>query len=363
MILRVGRRGQPLVALGAVFAVWIGLRVTFWESPLSPLTIEGEDFVLPVRAAIASGGKIGSSGSTSAPLRMAGADAGVLVREASPVVSIPAPAVPFAGRSPAGVRPQPRVQPPGAQPAAGLPAYSAAPLRDEVYALAGMERPPERQSASHWSGDAWLLYRPGSSGALASGAFAGRYGASQAGAVLRYLLASDPHRPAAYLRASSALGRIADRHAALGLAARPLPRLPVSVQAEMRVVQSAARTELAPAVLAVSELAPLALPFDLRAEAYLAGGYVGGANGTPFAGGQVRVDRAVGELAGTALRIGGGAWGGAQRGVRAIDLGPAARAEIPVGTHRLTIEAGYRWRVAGTAEPGSGPALTVSTGF
>ncbi|MGN6501271.1 MAG: hypothetical protein ACTHKM_14140 [Tsuneonella sp.] len=113
----------------------------------------------------------------------------------------------------------------------------------------------------------------------------------------------------------------------------------------------------------MSELAPLALPFDLRAEAYLAGGYVAGANRTAFVGGQLRVDRHIGTIGGAAMRVGGGVWGGAQRGARALDLGPSARAEIPVGGHRVAVEAGYRWRVAGSAEPRSGPALTVSTGF
>jgi hypothetical protein len=362
---RAAGRGQPLLALGLVFAGWVALRVALWESPLLAPGGELASRYSGRPAALSGHAEAERAVAPGAPLPMQVAIASIArVHDTSPIPAQSLVVLP--SRASAAALPRDQLSAPGAEPEAHLRLPDAAPhLPRQALPTAlspALNAGPHR-SFTRWSGDAWLLYRPGSSGPLGAEPFAGRYGASQAGAVLRYRLQPEGHRPAFYLRASSALGGTRDRHAALGLSARPVPRLPVSAQAELRVVQSVQGTELAPAVLAVSELAPLALPFDLRAEAYLAGGYVGGQNRTAFVGGQARVDRALGEVAGAAVRLGVGAWGGAQRGARALDIGPAALAELPLGERRITVEAGYRWRVAGTAEPRSGPALTVSTGF
>jgi hypothetical protein len=217
--------------------------------------------------------------------------------------------------------------------------------------------------AERWSLDAWAFVR-GGGGRVQGGVISPVYGASQGGAVLRYRLApSSPHRPAAYLRATMAPGGAAEREVALGVAARPVAALPFAAQAEVRYYRAPGIGEFRPAVLIVSEFAPLALPGQIAVEAYAQAGYVGGRLATPFADGQARLTREVADIGQARLRLGGGAWGGAQRGAERVDIGPTATIDIPIaqGSARLALD--YRWRLAGDAQPGSGLALTLSTGF
>lgn len=56
--------------------------------------------------------------------------------------------------------------------------------------------------------------------------------------------------------------------------------------------------------------------------------------------------------------------GGAQKGAARLDVGPAASAAVGLGESggaRLAVD--WRFRVAGSAAPKSGPALTLSAGF
>ncbi len=63
------------------------------------------------------------------------------------------------------------------------------------------------------------------------------------------------------------------------------------------------------------------------------------------------------------LRAGAGAWGGAQEDAARLDIGPSASVSFQLGEGRGRLAADYRIRVAGDAEPSSGPALTLSAGF
>jgi len=101
----------------------------------------------------------------------------------------------------------------------------------------------------------------------------------------------------------------------------------------------------------------------LRAEAYVQGGYVGGRFATAFVDGQGRVERTVARIGETEVTAGAGAWGGAQKGAARLDIGPSAAVSFRLGEARGRVAADYRVRVAGDAEPRSGPALTLSAGF
>jgi hypothetical protein len=148
------------------------------------------------------------------------------------------------------------------------------------------------------------------------------------------------------------------------LAARPLAGVPLSVAAEVRVFDGPAGREVRPAAFAVTELPAARLPLGLRAEAYAQAGYVGGRFATAFVDGQARVDRRVARLGQAAeMRVGGGVWGGAQKGAARLDVGPSATASFRLGEAQSHVALDYRVRVAGAAEPGSGPALTISAGF
>ena len=213
-----------------------------------------------------------------------------------------------------------------------------------------------------WSADAWMLARQEKAGIPASGL--PRYGGSQAGAVLRYHLAPQSgHQPVAYLRATSALGSISENEAALGVAARPFARLPLMVGMEGRAYRANRQTSFRPAALAYTQLPPFDLPFGMTGDAYLQGGYVGGKYKTAFVDGHLRADRPLARIAGTELRLGGGIWGGAQRGSERLDIGPGATAAFDLAGVPSRLSMDYRFRVLGDAQPGSGPALTVAAGF
>lgn len=220
-----------------------------------------------------------------------------------------------------------------------------------------------------WTADGWLLLRSGTGGpSLATGAAS--YGGSQAGGVLRYGLASSsPLRPQAYVRISTAIGGPAQQaEAALGLMARPVRRLPVAVLGEMRLQQQAGSSRVRPVVMAVTELPPLALPLAVEAEAYAQGGWAGGSGATAFFDLAATAQRPVlRPLPGIQLSAGGGVWSGGQRGAARLDLGPRIELRGMVGppSRRIGVRVGVDWRfrVAGRARPGSGPALTLAAGF
>jgi hypothetical protein len=221
--------------------------------------------------------------------------------------------------------------------------------------------PAAAPAPRRWSADGWLMLREGGN---AGGGTIARYGASQAGAVLRYRLdTASPHRPSATLRAIAALGASREREVALGLSARPLPALPVALHAELRATRMASGTKLRPAVFAVTELPRFSLPAGFAGEAYVQGGYVGGPAATTFVDGQLRADRKLADLGPAELRAGAGAWGGAQDGAGRLDIGPTATIGLAgsQGAARLGLD--WRFRVAGQAAPSSGPALTLSAGF
>lgn len=217
-----------------------------------------------------------------------------------------------------------------------------------------------------WSLNGWLLYRPESATAplLGNGQRPSTYGASQAGAVLRYRLApSNQHKPAAYIRVTSALGDTRDQELAAGVSARPMPKIPVVIAAEARVSRQDQGSEIRPAVFAYTEIPRISLPYKFRAEVYAQAGYVGGDFASPFADGQARIDRELATIDLATIRAGGGVWGGAQEGAERLDIGPSVSAEFDLAGAPVTLSADYRYRIAGNAAPQSGAAITLSTGF
>ena len=212
------------------------------------------------------------------------------------------------------------------------------------------------------SGDAWLYLRDGSS-AVQPG-LQPSYGRSQAGAVIRFKLApASPYQPQAYARATGAVEGPKEEDLAVGLSGRPVPEIPVRVAAELRATRNEFGSDLRPAAFAVTELAPLTLPLGTRAQAYVAGGYVGGDFKTGFIEGQARVEKLFAREEDTEFTAGAGAWGGAQKDAARLDVGPTAAVSFRLGETRSRVAVDYRIRVAGDAEPASGAALTLSAGF
>ena len=217
-------------------------------------------------------------------------------------------------------------------------------------------------NADRWSGDAWALFRGGKS--AAPGLLQPSYGRSQAGAVLRYDLApASASRPQIYVRGRTAIEGPSEREIGAGASVRPLAAVPLRLHAEGRIFDTHFGTETRAAAFVVTELPPARLPAGFIAETYGQAGYVTGRFATPFVDGQVRVMRPVVEQSGYSIRAGAGAWGGAQEGTERLDVGPTVAVTVPIGTVNARVAVDYRFRVAGDAEPSSGPALTLSAGF
>ena len=372
---RTAVRGQPVAALLLLLGGWCLLRAMLWEAPFpAPLAVE-------------------AAMRLSVPI----------LRKKPRALLEPAPLPPVAPpvrspREPLWREPSDSAAPPpSGWSLAADPAPTFAPVPPRIAgghvlllasAFAQLQMPPElaalvlraratppplavvprlvgdtaRAPMKRWSGDAWLLLRSDTTTPITSGR--GSYGQSQVGAVLRYRIApSSGHRPAAYVRASTALADAENPELAVGLTGRAVPGVPVVFAAEVRAARLYSGTAVRPAVFAYSEFPPIKLPFGTRGEAYLQGGYVGGRFATPFVDGQVRVDRALAHLGSVELRAGGGAWGGAQKGAKRLDVGPGATVAVELGGAAVRMSADWRFRVAGDANPRSGPALTVSTGF
>lgn len=374
------RRGQPLLVLGLILAGWIGARALLWEGLALPI----ESPIGPPMGPLAAAPKT----VPDAPLRPSPA-VPITQRSAAPAMARPLPV-------PAAPLPQPDVAAPlpvftsGGEPGPGgsTPRLAGGHQMAWIAGLAQLPTPqflqgrpgPTDRTASlspaipparaagkagnRWSVDGWLLLRQGGAAPVAGGLPSPTYGASQAGAVARYRLApSSPHRPQLYLRVSSAIERPRGEEAALGLALRPLAKVPLVLTGEVRATRLDRATAVRPVLSLVTELEPVKLPLGTRAEVYAQGGYVGGSGATPFIDAQARIERRVATVGPVELRVGGGAWGGAQKGAGRIDVGPTATLDFPLAGGQGRIAADWRLRVAGKAAPQSGPALTLSAGF
>ncbi len=211
------------------------------------------------------------------------------------------------------------------------------------------------RAPSRWSASVWALAR-GGTGAIGA-APVSQLGGAQAGVRVSYALDA-ARRLALTARVSAPLSG-PGREAALGVAWRPT-RAPVTLIAEQRVPLDGGRG--GPALFAIGGLNPTPVAAGFRLEAYGEAGAVKRDRIEPFADGAARVAHPLskGPLR---LDLGVGAWGGAQRGASRVDIGPSLGASVPVARHSLRLTLDWRERVAGSALPGSGPALTLGTDF
>ena len=190
------------------------------------------------------------------------------------------------------------------------------------------------------------------------------YGGSQAGAVLRYaLLPASPHDPGVYARILSALGTPHHSDLAAGVSARLLPGAPLIAHVEARATRSGGEVHLRPAAFLSGGMdsAPIARGFT--ASGYAQAGYVGGRDATLFADGSLIAERAMWRRDDSALSVGAGLWGGAQRGAARLDLGPRATFRFRLGEGAARVALDYRLRVAGDGQPPSSVAVTLAAGF
>ena len=355
------RAGQPVVVLALILILWIGARAAFWSSPFLPAVTEAvatiaEDGQATMQeiAQVETFADVGAhSGARPKKSRIweRTATAGAHSSEIGKSVPARQPTPSYARKS-SGV---------------GITALTAAmtkarPAEATAFPLAGESL--IRTPSDRWSLDAWAFIRENTSNRLNPGAIPATYGASQAGAILRYRLnPADDRHPTAYLRATSALGGPSQKEIAAGVSIRPFPKVPITTLGEIRAAEFDGSVEARPAILAVTEFSPIALPAETRATVYGQAGYVAGDFATAFADGLIRIDREVASASTVKLRFGGGVWGGAQRGAERIDIGPTISADVPAAGGSLRVSLDYRHRVTGDAVPQSGFAFTVSTGL
>ncbi|RSV33248.1 hypothetical protein [Sphingomonas sp. ABOLH] len=198
----------------------------------------------------------------------------------------------------------------------------------------------------------WALARPGA----ASGGPV-QLGGGQAGMRLRLPVTPDGQAAVAARVATPLAGL--GREAALGIEWRPLP-VPVALVVERRVALDSGGSGTGMGVIAGIDRA---LPGDLALEAYGQAGAVARDGIEPYADGAARVLHPVARIGRSALRLGIGSWGGAQREGARVDIGPSAVASLPVGRGAVRVSLDWRQRVGGNAAPGSGPALTIGSDF
>jgi hypothetical protein len=387
------RRGQPLIVLMLLLGGWVSARAMMWDGSAVGTPPQATLFAsnaLPTNAlaprSVQNAGPAPLS-LPSAALVVRQEQSGLPPASSTPYAPAARPMINLPPSAPVRVAPRwnPSSQP--RQPSLGASGHQMLwmaalaqigspfdgmrlqPSNGIIEPLHARDRKADRSepklSVPRWSGDSWFLWRSGGQPALAGGILSPSYGASQAGAILRYRLAPGSKlRPTAYLRTTTALGGSAEREAALGLSLRPLSQLPLAIAGEARFTSLPGGNIVRPAAFAVTELPPFKLPLGMRGEVYGQAGYVGGAFATAFADGHLRVDRRIVPLGKGELRFGAGLWGGAQRGASRLDAGPGLTLGQPLGKRAaMRLGADWRFRVAGKAAPGSGPAITLSAGF
>lgn len=217
-------------------------------------------------------------------------------------------------------------------------------------------RPVSRPSGSRWSASAWLLLRDGSGASSVLGG--GQLGGGQAGLRVAYAIGT--------ARRVALVGRVVSpvsgkgREAAFGVEWRPT-RLPLRLVAEQRFSLDGGTSGPVIGIVGGTGPARLIAGFDL--ETYGQAGIVRRARTEPFADGAARLTRGVARLGKARLDLGLGAWGGAQRDAQRLDIGPTIGVRVPVGNRSVRVSADWRQRVAGRAQPSSGPALTIGGDF
>lgn len=238
------------------------------------------------------------------------------------------------------------------------------PVTASVFPLATKSpAPPQKAHAKLVSTYAYSYWRAANgAGALAS---AGQYGGSQSGFIVTIdpALFSDKlelHRLSILVRAAVVPKRNARQEVAAGLRWQPLPHIPVSASVERRFFDDGGSRTAAYIAGGVDDVA---LPANIRVDAYGQAGFVTGAGAGGFYDVAAHAMRQVGSIGSIDIHAGAGVWSGGQSGAHRIDSGPSLRAKIPVGGKSIRIDADWRFRIEGNARPASGPALTLSTSF
>jgi hypothetical protein len=161
---------------------------------------------------------------------------------------------------------------------------------------------------------------------------------------------------AASVRTSSEVGRRGGEVAA-GVRVQPIGGLPVWLTAERRQrLGKYGGGRNAFAVFAETGIYQRPMPWRFSLDAYLQGGIVGARSRDLFIDGALAFTRPVYKQ----FSAGFGVWGGAQPGLYRVDAGPRVTVKV---RNNVRVHLDWRQKLAGNAQPGSGPAVTLSGDF
>jgi hypothetical protein len=150
--------------------------------------------------------------------------------------------------------------------------------------------------------------------------------------------------------------------AALGVAVQPFESLPLTVSLDRRIaIEAGARNAWSIGV--AGGVYRKAVTTGLELDGYAQAGIVGAHSRDLYVDGSASLSHPIAISERAILSLGVGAWGGAQPGVARVDIGPEAGLRLPLGDMGIRLALGWRHRIAGSAEPGSGPALTLGADF
>jgi hypothetical protein len=220
-----------------------------------------------------------------------------------------------------------------------------------------------RRLNKRWSGDVYSLFRDGGAvGPTASPVLGG----GQTGATLGWTVNPLARRPFALVgrfnTANDPRGSPDNRTSQAALGVRWQPVAGISVTAERLVrVGEFARNDWNLRIAAGADGKRGRIEWNGYGEAGVLGA------GDIYAGAQARAAVPVFRLQKTRLLGGAGVWGSVQNSagyaLGRFDVGPTLVMRTAVGRTSLDLSADWRFRLAGGALPGSGPAITLSTGF
>jgi hypothetical protein len=241
-------------------------------------------------------------------------------------------------------------------PLSGIAAASMTQFRSNVIG-AGQSLPAtlKRGGIDRLQLSTWALLRSQQTGVAGSQSLAttGSLGASQAGARLTYNFSS---QLAATFRSSSNVGRRGGEVAA-GVRIQPLRGLPLWIDAERRQrIGRYGGGRNAFALFFEGGVYDRPMPMNFMLDGYLQGGVVGLHSRDRFIDGAVTLTRPVYRQ----FSAGFGVWGGAQPGLYRVDAGPRVTMRV---RPNLKVHVDWRQRLAGNAQPGSGPAVTLAGDF
>ncbi len=191
----------------------------------------------------------------------------------------------------------------------------------------------------------------------------GELGGSQAGARALYRFASPGSVELSLAaRISRPIESSRGMEAAIGVSARPVRDFPVEVTLERRIaLDNGGRNAWSLGMAGGVDRQRLLAGLEL--DAYLQAGAVGARSRDLYGDVAFAVSRPIALSDRTTLSLGGGTWASAQPGISRVDIGPQVTLRVPAGEASMRVTLGWRQRVIGNANPGSGPVLTVGTDF